>query len=1349
MEDLIKKLKKTLADFQQAIQSRVQTNVLPATKSFIQSIQPAGGWQAGIERVKQTPLREFFLPTATEAEPFRQYISETAKSIPTAIGAALKFTSPYQAYRGITGKPVTGGEMLSDISKIMTPLYRLRPETPIISAGLGMLKEARAGAKTPQEIIAGGYKGLEELPWYGEALFPKNPKLATLTNIAFMGTMIARPYLAKKLNQLNLRAEEINNAAESLGVSPNTPVSEVAQIWKNKMMTTFRDVYQTGGTPELQAEAAKLNSAFDTLKRAGVLEKNWALIYETLRNQLGFINLGARIFGTPKEGEQVAVKFLPTPTGSKLAEKFGETALAKITSQPFRVPSGAVLVKAEIDGQPVNLPISKHLEWYKPVEKAAEQVAEKVKPEIPKIKVKSSDIDLLKKFANWEQVSDAEREKVGQIVTQKLGLLPEQWAYESGTGQRRLAQKALEQTGEILVTTKKPEVEATRLSQIKQAEEEALQQSIKEQAKIKISAPTKEAVSPVVGGETQEILGGLSRPSGKSIAQEKYAFNINLERLKLNPEEKQTLKSSIEAVKPELEKIKGKTLSNEEVIKAAKTSDILSKVTTREETLKAEAAILKARQKLVSLDREIDNLIKQGKTENLRDKMKDLIDSLRIVSSTAADTGRKLQSFSIEAGDESIRMAILKDIAKVESDTEKILREAANVDWENANSIAAFYRKFIKPTAREILDEYRYNNMLSNPRTHIRNAFSNLVQTVFTRPATLLVQGKVGETAKYYQGVIKNLPQATTAFLDAFSGKSGIAKPDIENIPTLKLPKVLTIPSRAMEAADRFFSTLIKGGEIAAGRTPEEAEKIAEYSLFRQGLKPEGQGKILNAIDEATAGVYQLGKKIPALRWFVPFVRTPMNFAKQWIEYSPMGVGTLWGATNKKEQLAKAMLGSIFTLIGAKLALEGNTTWAVPTDPKEKELFYASGRKPYSIRIGNRWVSMMYAEPFALALALPAAVKYYQSETKTALTDDQLTKLSKIIGATAEYLSQQTFLEGVGNFVSLLRGDVDFTLSKNIGYTASQLIPLQGLVRWISTAIDPVYRKAKTAGEQIRSNLPFLSMTLQPYTLPTGEPSKRERINLFMPYDITKSVELYEPLLEERRQQLQQNAVINQLKKQIEEGKPVGKEQLLQVYGAEAKKTKEPLEAIVERKKLEDLYNKADDLFDMYLRTDDPQIRERINQSVSQLGIDPTEGLYNYISKQEVDIKTEYVNAMLGGIDENEWLSNLALLRKEGIASGKPILSDSVIDNLYDEGLITAEQKKYLKNLKWDKKNKKITTKGGAGRKIKIKVPGVAAPKAPKINLKLQVPKSKTIRIKGVSLRSRELTEPKIGIKIK
>ena len=681
------------------------------------------------------------------------------------------------------------------------------------------------------------------------------------------------------------------------------------------------------------------------------------------------------------------------------------------------------------------------------------------------------------------------------------------------------------------------EVKPTQLDRIKVAQEEALQESIKPKVKIKGVVPTKVGVQSFGGEVIPKTPGGLSRPSAKSLAQDKYSFNVNMNRLDLTQPEKQTLRTTIESVKPELQNLKGKKLGNSEVLKAAKSSEILSSVVTREETLKSEAALLKARQTVTSLDKDINQLLKSGNTKQLETKMKELIESLRVVSSTAADTGRKLQSFSIKAGDESIRTSILKDISKTNANTEEILKEATKVDWNNANSITAFYRKFIKPTATEILDEYRYNNMLSNPRTHLRNAFSNLVQTFITRPATLLAQGKVGETAKYYKGSLKALPDAFGAFSDSISGKTAIAKPDIEHIATLKLPRFMTIPTRAMEAMDRFFSTIIQGGEMARGATTKEAKNIAEYSLFRQGLKPEGQGKLLNMIDNATEGIYQMGKKIPIMRWFVPFVRTPMNFAKQWIEYSPTGLATLPGAANKGEQLAKTLLGSIVTMAGAKLALDGNTTWAAPTDAKEKELFYASGRKPYSFRIGDKWVSMQYSGPFAPALAIPAATKYYQTESRTALTDTQMDKLFKISSSMAEFLSGQTFMEGLGNFVSMFKGDADYSLGKNLGYTASQMIPLQGLVRWVSTAIDPIYRKTKTAGEQIQSTIPFASKSLEPYTNPMGEPSTREKYNLFTPYDITPTNKGYEPMLEQRTSKLQANAVENKAVKDLEESK--------------------------------------------------------------------------------------------------------------------------------------------------------------------------------------------------------------------
>lgn len=632
--------------------------------------------------------------------------------------------------------------------------------------------------------------------------------------------------------------------------------------------------------------------------------------------------------------------------------------------------------------------------------------------------------------------------------------------------------------------------------------------------------------------------GGLTSQTGSSkviIAQEsKYSFNINKKRLDLTPQEKQTLETTVNAIKPELQTIKGKVLSNDEVLKAAKTSDILSQITTREQTLQAEAATLKARQRLVSLDKNIDQLVRAGKTQELKTQMGDLIDSLRVVSSNAADSGRKLQSFAIEAGDESIRQQVLKEIGKTNATTEQILKEAVNVDWNNANSVTAFYRKFIKPSVSTILDEYRYNNMLSNPRTHIRNAFSNLVQTFITRPATILAQGDIKGTAQYYTGAIKNFPTAVDEFVKSFTGKGALGKPDIEYIPSLKLPRFMTIPTRAMEAADKFFSALIKGGESARGTTPEKAGQIAEYSLFRQGLKPEGQGKLLNAIDDMTAWTYKAPKIV---RWFVPFIRTPMNFAKQWIEYSPAGLATLPGSNNQKEQLAKTMVGSVATAVGAHFALSGNTTWDAPTDPKQKELFYASGKKPFSVRIGDKWVSMMYAGPFAAALALPAAMKYYQDENRTALTDNQLEKATKSVMSMAKFLSGQTFLQGINNFVKFFSGDVDYSIAGNLAFTAGQLIPMEGLVRYISTIVDPIYRKGTGFGESLQKNIPFLSKGLPSYNTPEGLPSTREPQNYLTPYDITTNKSQYDPLLQERQNKLQDNAVKNQVLKQAEAGK--------------------------------------------------------------------------------------------------------------------------------------------------------------------------------------------------------------------
>ena len=468
--------------------------------------------------------------------------------------------------------------------------------------------------------------------------------------------------------------------------------------------------------------------------------------------------------------------------------------------------------------------------------------------------------------------------------------------------------------------------------------------------------------------------------------------------------------------------------------------------------------------------------------------------------------------------------------------------------------------KQIPPGVSEIFDAYRYQNMLSSPLSQMRNIYSNTIQASITRPTTLatevvvdwaksILTGKdravyAKQIPQYYKGLFNSFPNATEAFKQVWSGKQALLQPDLRNIRTNQLPKGLTVTTRFMEGMDRFGQTLVASGEYAsrkaAGASDEvaraSAEKMAQYSLFRQGLDPankSGQGRVLSAIDGFTKGITDLGKRVPPLRWFVPFIQTPMNIAKQMVEYSPAGLTTLVGAGNKSEQLSKAMIGSVATAIGATFALQGRTTWEAPKDPKQKELFYASGKKPYSILVGDKWVPMWYAGPVAYALALPAAVKYYQTDSPTALTDDQMDKLGRAALGGLKYWVNQTSLKGMGDFVRFAEGDDDYSLGRIAGSVVGQTVPLTALQRYVANIVDPIYRKSKGAVQSIQSGIPGLSKSLEPYTNPLGEPSKRNISNYVAPWAIGQSDDRFVSLEKARQNKLQSNALVNKAEKGV------------------------------------------------------------------------------------------------------------------------------------------------------------------------------------------------------------------------
>lgn len=863
---------------------------------------------------------------------------------------------------------------------------------------------------------------------------------------------------------------------------------------------------------------------------------------------------------------------------------------------------------------------------------------------------------------------------------------------------------------------------------------------------------------PPTGGKGPPKTPPSSKAPSETIVSD--TFNINTKNLKLNNEQVKTLKTSIDNIKPALEEIKGKTLTNDEIVKAAKTSDMLTGVVNRADTMAAEAQILKARQQLVSLDKEIEMMQKSGNVAGAQRKMAELVESIKSVSGIAADTGRKLQSFSIGAKDESLRQQILKEILKTDADTKTVIDRAGKINWDDARQVVKFYREFIKPSITDVLTEYRYNNMLSNPRTHLRNAFSNVIQTYVTRPATLAFQGDIKGAAQYYKGVTTSLPDAANAFMKSFRGETmPSAKYEVTKMGTTKLPRFFTIPSRAMEAADKFFSTLITGGEMARGLDEKAAKQIAQYSVFRSDLFPEGQGHLLNAIDTFTNGLYKL-RKVPGGDWFVPFLRTPMNVAKQWIEYSPLGVGTIPGSNNAKEQLAKSLIGSVVTAVGAKLAFDGLTTWATPTDPKQKQYFYDTGRKPFSININGNWVPMSTFGIYAFPLALPAAMKYFRDESRTALTDTDIDKISRIIPGMLNFWSSQTPLSGLGGFVRTLQGDIDYSIAKNLGFTASQIIPFQALVRYLTTAIDPIYRKTSGPIEQIQSTLPFASMKLEPYTDSAGNLSRRNISDYVAPYSIGKANPEYEDLYKMRGEKLQMNAVKNKMEKDLE--KQLNMNTGLGVQAAEETQPTGQSFIETERAKMQEelakekfkISGQKTASFGNKLWIRDGDSIKTIDTSVDNPNIEIAKvDVKNGAEAQMVDDTYVYKEGdSVKTIDttfepQKPELTGQTELDKKLVSKYKGQVTSKINDivKLTELGVYAPEEaEKMIKDIQ-----SKTVSAGSGGRKAKksitVKMPSLKVPKVTTSKIKkVTIPKPKRISLKKYSIKAPKLKASKL-----
>ena len=510
----------------------------------------------------------------------------------------------------------------------------------------------------------------------------------------------------------------------------------------------------------------------------------------------------------------------------------------------------------------------------------------------------------------------------------------------------------------------------------------------------------------------------------------------------------------------------------------------------------------------------------------------------------------------------------------VKRDIRRRLREAAAIPEGDARNAALaeaveYATSFVPPRFGDWLDAYRYSNMLSSPGTWARNSVYNVFNALITRPLSLSAQGHPVQAARYEVEAIRALPQAAADFMQAMrdidpSNKHIDAGPKgaFDDAQNKQLPGALTVVGRFMYAQDRFVAAMISAGEasrlIRSGLNPETANDrataLAQEYLLRnrvgEDMKNKHASTMVRALD-ALGYWFMQGRRLPVMGrpmgWFVPFVQTTIEWGKMGVKASPLSYirphlenGKVKQDAMTQEEKGLARVGTSVMLMGAVMAAAGRTTWGPPRDRDEKELFYKSGRKPYSVLIGDAWIPMWYFGPFAFALAIPAAVRDAAKDDPAMAGKGWVGKMGRVAQGLAQFYTSQTPMQSVNGFLKVASGDTDWGTPRTLGFTAGQLIPASGFVRWVNGFIDPTYRSANSFFDTMKRDLPVLSKQVKPYTDPDGEPAKKTLLDTLPPFPIGKQDEEYEALFQGRKSTLmsrqENNVQLDQLVEQHQKG---------------------------------------------------------------------------------------------------------------------------------------------------------------------------------------------------------------------
>lgn len=446
-------------------------------------------------------------------------------------------------------------------------------------------------------------------------------------------------------------------------------------------------------------------------------------------------------------------------------------------------------------------------------------------------------------------------------------------------------------------------------------------------------------------------------------------------------------------------------------------------------------------------------------------------------------------------------------------------------------------------TIGDRVDAWRYFAMLSNPRTHIRNFFGNVV---FGR----VVDAKDLVGAALEKAFLPQDERSKAVLTPKDKALRAFAAEDFETVRGEIMGTGKMNPQGRIEAQKKAFKhetlnritgapgNLLEWADEKALR-PRYAKALAGFLKARgitaetihteKGKKALAAGRQY-AITEAQKATFRDTSRVAneLSRWekknvftrvliggTLPFKKTPVNVLKRGVEYSPAGLikGTAdlltkvregrMSASQAIDEISAGTVGTGLAILGYWLGSMGIVSLGGSDDEKERGFESLQGKQNYALNIGGHSYTIDWLSPAAMPFFVGAEFQKLLEEGSDLAPKDMLEAVSKILDPVLE----MSFMDGVQDSLeSAAYGEfggpfANLAVSPFVNYP-SQFIP--SVLGGVARTVDPVRRSyyadknnnvftnsMQKSFQKAVAKIPYFSQTLEPYVDQWG----REEVN--------------------------------------------------------------------------------------------------------------------------------------------------------------------------------------------------------------------------------------------------------------